>query len=74
MPMYSDRRLTQRSAKRGPPAGSLEEAHRTASRIWHGQPARAALRFLPENLLQQSRRINLTSSRSMRRDEVGAAA
>ena len=74
MPMYSDRRpcnnlATQRSAKRGPPprvarGGLLEEAHRTASRIWHGQPARAAIRSLPVNLLQQSRWINLASSRS----------
>jgi hypothetical protein len=64
MLMYSDRRMTPQSAKRGPPFGLQLEAHRTASRLLHGQPARAAIRSLPVNLQRQSRRVNLTSSRS----------
>jgi hypothetical protein len=67
MPMYSDRRATpvccperlpqagsRRAAKRGPPIGLSQEGPRTASTRWHGQPARAARRSLPENFLRQS--------------------
>ena len=46
MPMYSDRRKTQRSAKRGPPAGLPLEARRTASRRLFGATSPHSAPFL----------------------------
>jgi hypothetical protein len=37
---------SRRAAKRGPPFGLPLEAHRTASQLLHGQPARACDPFL----------------------------
>jgi len=48
---YSDRQATLCWAKSGPPCGSRQEARRTASRRWHGLPARTARRSLPTNFL-----------------------
>jgi hypothetical protein len=64
MPLHSDRRATLQSAKIAPPAGLRQEALRTASPCFNGQPARCAQGSLPKNFLPQSRWCKLMSSRS----------